>query len=198
MNKVVIIKVYKAYHAYGDMLHYYAVKNLLAYMNTNPNATFTSMCDVLKGNRERKWVNLGGQLILEKYVDKIRSDIGSGKLTTWKEIHNRYDILWVKYSFEKQKHAFATLCEILGTNSPQKDQWISALNKAGEIKELICNHVYFSRKKDFDNPFRQATYRNMAEMKATIGTVEDDTFVKQVRTETEDFKKLVTIIKKRG
>ena len=194
-RKVVIIKVYKSYHAYYDMLHYYGIKNLMEYMNVNSEADLSSMCKALKGEREKKWVNLGGQLIPEKDVDQMRADIGSGKLTKWTEIHHRYDKLWEKYPSEKQKHAYATLCEILGTNNLTKEQWISALDRAKEIQEFIKNQVYISRKKDFDNPFRQATYRNMAEMTSAIGTIEDNSFVKQVRDETKDFKKLIEKIK---
>ena len=197
-RKVVIIKVYKSYHAYCDMLHYYGIKNLMEYMNVNPEADLSSMCQSLKGKREKKWVNLGGQLVPEKDVDLMRDDIGSGKLTKWTEIHHRYDTLWEKYPSEKQKHAYETLCEILGTDILTKEQWVSALDKAEEIQEFIRDQVYISRKKDFDNPFRQATYRNMAEMTAAIGTIEDNSFVKQVRTETENFKKLIEEIKKRN
>ena len=197
-RKVVILKAYKAYHAYRDMLHYYAVKNLLEYLEINPEADLSSMCEALKGKREKIWVNLGGQLIPERDVDQIRSDIGSGKLSNWDEIHHRYDTLWEQYPFEKQKHAFATLCEILGTDKPTQKQWISALDKAVEIQEFIRDQVYVSRKKDYDNPFRQATYRNMAEMTAAIGTIEDNSFINQVREETEDFKKLIANIKIRS
>ena len=197
-RKVVILKAYKTYHAYRDMLHYYAVKNLLEYLKTNPESDFSKMCESLKSKREKNWVNLGGQLIPEQDVDQIRSDIGSGKLSNWNEIHHRYDTLWEKYPFEKQKHAFATLCEILGTDKPTNKQWISALDKAVEIQEFIRDQVYVSRKKDYDNPFRQATYRNTAEMDAAIGTIEDNSFINQVRNETEDFKKLVDNIKNRN
>ncbi len=197
-RKVVIIKVHKSYHAYRDMLHYYAIKNLLDYLNKNPEVDFSSMCKALKGKREKKWVNLGGQLIPEKDVDQMRADIGSGKLTKWTEIHHRYDKLWKKYPSEKQKHAYAALCEILGTDNLRKEQWASALDKAIEIQEFIKDQVYISRKKDFDNPFRQATYRNMEEMTAAIGTIEDNSFVQEVRKETEDFKKLIEEIKKRN
>ncbi|MEE9119155.1 MAG: DUF4954 family protein, partial [Calditrichia bacterium] len=114
-RKVVILKVYEAYHAYGDMLLYYAVKNLLDYMKTNSKATFSSMCKALNCKREKEWVNLGGQLIPQKDVDKLRSDIGSGKLATWGKIHQRYNTLWDRYTFEKQKHAFATLGKLLET-----------------------------------------------------------------------------------
>ena len=197
-RKVVILKAYKTYHAYRDMLHYYAVKNLLEYLKTNPESDFSTMCESLKSKREKNWVNLGGQLIPEQDVDQIRSDIGSGKLSNWDEIHHRYNTLWEKYPFEKQKHAFATLCEILGTDKPTNKQWISALDKAVEIQEFIRDQVYVSRKKDYDNPFRQATYRNTAEMDAAIGTIEDNSFINQVRNETEDFKKLVDNIKNRN
>ena len=197
-RKIVILKVYKAYHAYHDMLHYYAIKNLLEYLKTNLEVGFSSMCESLKCNREKNWVNLGGQLITKQDVDQIRSDIGSGKLINWDEIHHRYDTLWEKYPLEKQKHAFATLCEILVTDKPTNKQWISALDKAVEIQEFIREQVYISRKKDFDNPFRKTTYRNMSEMTAATGTIEDNSFINQVRKETEDFKKLVDIIKNRS
>ena len=41
------------------------------------------------------------------------------------------------------------------------------------------------RKKDHENPFRKATYRNAEEMTAAIGLLEDNSFVKQIRSETE-------------
>lgn len=196
-RKVVIFKVYKAYHAYKDMLHYYAVKNLLDYLAINPDAGFSSMVKELDCKREKNWVNLGGQLIPECDVDKIRSDIRSGKLDNWEKIHLRYDSLWEKYPLEKQKHAFASLNKILVTDTLTKDQWISAIDKAVNIQEFIRDQVYISRKKDFDNSFRQATYRNMDEMKATIGTIDDNSFVLQLRKETEAFRKFVSGIKQR-
>lgn len=196
-RKVIILKTYKAYRAYYEMIHYYAVKNLLVYMDTNPATSLQTMCNVLKGGYEYNWVNLGGQLIPGKDIDKLRSDIRSGNLSCWKEIHCRYNSLYEEYPLEKQKHAFAALCSISGTDNLTKELWISAMNRAVEIQEYISRQVYISRKKDFDNPFRRRTYRNSAEMNAAIGTIEDNSFVKQVRKQTDDFKKLVDRIKSR-
>ncbi|MHC4075514.1 MAG: DUF4954 family protein [Planctomycetota bacterium] len=197
-RKAVIIHVYEGYHAYGQMLHYYAVKNLMAYMQSNPQVSFSSMCQVLTGPRERQWVNLGGQLVSAGDADRIRSDIGAGKLNNWQEIHDRYDELWDAYSLGKQRHALASLCEILGAETVTKELWQTALDKAVEIQEFVRDQVYITRKKDFDNPFRQATFRNLDEMTAAIGTIEDNSFVKQIRSETEDFKKRIQEIKKRN
>jgi len=196
-RKVLILKTYKAYHAYGDMLHYYAMKNLMAYMNAHPESQFSDMCKDLKGKRQHEWVNLGGQIMQKNDVDTLRSDIGSGKLKTWKNIHNRYDDLWIKYSNDKQKHAFAILCELYGTENLTEAHWESSLDKVMSIQEFVCDQVYITRKKDYDNTFRQATYRNMDEMTAAIGTIDENSFIVQVTQETEDFKKLAEEIKRR-
>jgi len=196
-RKVVILKAVEGYRAYGQMLHYYAIKNLLEYMETNPQATLSSMCKELSGKREHQWVNLGGQLVPSTDVDQLRSDIGSGELNSWKDIHGRYDALWQDYPRAKQCHAFAALCDLLAENTIETRQWRSALEKAVEIQEYIRDQVYISRQKDFDNPFRQATYRNQDEMTAAIGTIEDNSFVKQVRQETENFKKRIEQMKER-
>jgi len=197
-RKVIILKPHKAYHAYGEILHYYATRNLMAYMNSNKNARFSMMCKDLKGERVKDWINLGGQLMQKEDLDKLRSDIGSGKLKTWKDIHKRYDELWAKYKIDKQKHAFATLCELYGKDDLSLSDWKSALTKTVKIQKFVSDQVYNSRKKDFDNPYRHTTFRNMAEMKAAFGTIEENSFIIQVRKETEDFEIKAKEIKKRS
>ena len=197
-RNVLILKPYKAYHAYGDMLHYYAVRNLMTYMKSNPKATFSVLCTDLKNKRQKEWINLGGQLMSIDDVDRLRSDIGSNKLKTWKEIHERYNELWVKYKSDKQKHAFATLCDLSGAGHLTLADWNSVLDKTVNIQKFVSDQVYSSRKKDFDNPFRQATFRNKDEMKAAFGTINENSFIVQVRKETEEFIALAEEIKKRS
>ncbi len=99
---------------------------------------------------------------------------------------------------EKQKHAYAVLCELNCTSELTKEQWLSSLDKGVKIQEFVSEQVYISRKKDYDNKFHQATFRNKDEMTAAIGVVDDNSFVKQVRQETKEFKELVAEIKKRN
>jgi len=195
---VVILKPALGYQAYGQMLHYYAITNLVDYMESHPEANLASMSKELSGEHIREWVNLGGQLMPAFEADKIRADIGAGKLSSWEQIHKRYDDIWQQYPLAKQRHAFAVLREICGVDKLDKDRWFAMLDKAVEIQQYVRDQVYTTRKKDFENPFRQATYRNMAEMTAAIGTIEDNSFVKQVRAETEEFKNKIEQIKKRG
>ena len=190
-RKILILKPQQAWQAYRDMLHYYAASNLLAYAQSNENPTAQEMSLKLNGNRKTEWVNLGGQVMLSSDLEKLRSDIGSGTLLSWKAIHARYDQLWEKYQSDKQKHAFATLCYLLGTEKLTQADWKDALNKTLEIQQYISDQVYISRKKDFDNPFRHTTFRNKAEMIAAVGSVEDNSFILQVRKDTEEMGRVV-------
>ena len=196
-RKTVILKVYEGYNAYGQMMYYYAVKNLMEYIKKS-NAGFKKMVNELAGERCTNWVNIGGQLIPESDLDKIRDDIRDKKLNSWKDIHKRYDRLWNDYTIYKYKHAYAVLCEILNSNVLSLKQWEESLDKAIDIKEHICNQVYISRNKDFHNQFRINTYRNIDEMNASIGTIKENSFIKQVKKETVDFKKDAENIKKHG
>jgi hypothetical protein len=197
-RKQVILKPREGYLAYRQMLRYYAMKNLLDYIAAAPDATFASMTGELAGAREKDWVNLGGQLVCEGDVRKLLDDIKSGRLKSWPDIHATYDSLWASYPLAKRRHAYATLLDLLGITKLTPEIWNSALDDAVRDQEYVRDQVYVTRKKDFDNPFRQMTFRNPEEMKAVMGTAEDNSFVKQVRQDTELFRELVESVRKRG
>jgi len=196
-RKTVIRKAREGYHAYRQMLHYYAVKNLLDYLQSEPQATLRSMHEALAGPRQRQWDNLGGQLVPLPDLLELISGITSGKLGSWPEIHRAYDELWAAYPFEKQRHAYGTLLALLGAERLTPALWRAALDEALKIQEYIRDQVYLTRQKDYDNPFRRATYRNAEEMRAVVGTAEENSFVKLVRSETETFRKAVDAAKQR-
>ena len=54
-----------------------------------------------------------------------------------------------------------------------------------DTTRFIEEQVYLTRRKDYTNPFRKATFRGEDEMKAVVGTPESASFVKQVRVEME-------------
>ena len=143
----------------------------------------------MKGKRLRKWINLGGQTMPQEDVDQLREDINNGKLNNWDEIHHRYDELWTRYQLEKTRHAYFSLMFLYKdeTDVLTEAMWKETLEKAIRIQQYICDQVYESRKKDYENPFRNATYRNEEEKIAVIGKIDDVSFVKQIRKETEAF-----------
>jgi hypothetical protein len=194
-RKNVISKTKEGYRAYGDMIQYYAVKNLLEFLESS-KASFAMMVKNLSGPRQTQWMNIGGQLIPEQNVLKLISDVNQGKLKTWKDIHKRFDDLWAAYPLEKYRHCFASLRALLGAISITRNQWLKILDDTVRIAEYVRDQVYSSRKKDYQNRFRQNTFRNPKEMKAVVGDMEKNSFVKQVRGETEEFKKRIQKLRK--
>lgn len=177
---------YDGYHAYGDMIVHYAMMNVLKHIEAHDGETLASMSRQLDGTRNTAWVNLGGQLMREADVDTLRRDIGSGKLADWNAIHGRYNELWERYPMDKLRHAYLSLCCVMGVVSMSAEDWEKAIAREEEIQNYISAQVYESRHKDYLNPFRRATYRSDEEMIAAIGPLEDNDFVRQIKGETEE------------
>jgi carbonic anhydrase/acetyltransferase-like protein (isoleucine patch superfamily) len=198
-RKVRILKAYQAYHAYGDMIVYYSMTNAVKYLAEHPETSVRDLIALGSGSRKREWINMGGQLMCGEDLDQLKADICNGTLNSWDAIHQRYDQLWEQYPMEKLFHAYQSLVFL------HKDEmevisekvWEESLEKVCQIQQFICDHVFLSRKKDYENPYRNATYRNDEEKIAVIGRLEDASFVKQIRKETDEFFALVEKIKKR-
>ena len=197
-RKVLVLKAHAAYHAYRDMLHYYAAGNLIAWMEANPKATAKDMTDALGGKRQREWVNLGGQLVPGPDLEQLKSDIKAGKRASWKDVHAAYDALWEAYPAAKQRHACATLLALTGARTLTPKLWRKSLQKWLDIQRYVADQVYLTRKKDDENPFRRMVYRSDEEMEAVLGSAEDNSFVRQVRRETDEAAKRVAALKRRA
>jgi len=194
---VLIRKPHRAYEAYGQMLHSYAAENLLSHLEGHAEQRYAEMCGQLHGPRVTGWVNLGGQLVPEEGVDAFRAEIRSGDLASWDAVHERYDQLWERYPSQKQRHAYSVYTMLVGSDAPGLPEWDTFLDQAVTIQELVRDRVYSSRAKDYANPFRRATYRNEQEMTAALGTVDANSFVQQVRAETEEFARRVEAVRAR-
>ena len=183
-RKVRICKVWQAWHAYGDMLVHYAMTNALKYLDANPGETLTSMSAQFKSRRHREWMNLGGQLMMTTDIDRLRADICEGRLTSWKDIHKRYNDIWRRYPSDKLRHAYLSLCYVLEVPDMSASDWQNAIDAEIRIQQYICSEVRRTRAKDYDNPWRAATFRNEEEMLAAVGTIDDNQFVVHTEKET--------------
>ncbi len=156
------------------------------------------------------WENLGGQLVPLSRLDVLLDMAERGELPTWKEMHAEYAILSSHYSQDKARHAWETLrilprlCaglekrEILPSPSDGKsddggtdvsgaallsrEDLAAILRSFRELTHRVENEVQASRQKDYQNRFRKVTFRSEAEMKAVVGTVEENPFVKSTKT----------------
>ena len=194
-----VLRPCAGYRAYREMLVRYASQVLVDHLASHPDSTFDAARRELAGPRTETWVNLGGQLVPGPEVDRLRADIGTGRLDSWDAVHERYDELWARYPDEKRRHAYAVFRLLYGDEASSDDEasdgWLRFLDEAVAVQELVCDRVYASRKKDYDNPFRRATYRSEAEMTAALGSIEENEFVKLIEAQTEEFRALVLRIR---
>ncbi len=196
-RKVRILKPYEAYHAYGDMIIYYAVRNILAFFEANEKETFQTLSARYDGERKRVWFNLGGQLMSMDDFNRLRSDIKDGTINTWKEVHHRYTEIWKRYPMDKLRHAYLSLKHVIGVDTFTDEDWMYVLNKGIEIQNYVFDQVYQTRKKDYENIFRRATFATEEEMLAAWGPLDENSFIKQQREETRQFIEKVQNLKKR-
>ena len=71
------------------------------------------------------------------------------------------------------------------------------LDKEIDIQHYIMDQVYETRKKDYENPFRRATFRSEEEMIAAYGELEENSFIKLQREESRQCIERIQTIKKR-
>ncbi len=194
-RKVVIRHPRKAYRAYGDMLVHYAMLNVMRYLAARPDTTLSSLSPLSGGERKRVWVNLGGQLMKESDVDALRADIRSGVLPDWNAIHGRYNEVWARYPQDKLTHSLQCLAAYYGVAQLDAASWRRAVADEERIQKHIDEQVFETRRKDYLNPFRRATYRSGEEMIAAIGPLEDNSFIRQIRSRTEECLKSLSELK---
>jgi hypothetical protein len=131
-------------------------------------------------------------------VDELRKEIGEGKYKNWDEIHNVYSLRDETYQLDKGRHAWAVMSFLLKKEIIQDTAiFKKELDVILETRRWIDKQIYESRAKDYRNPFRKTTYRNMTEMEQVLGKPGDNPFIKIIRKKTSVFTEMIERIKNR-
>ena len=189
-REVRILKVVESWHAYREMLLFYAVRSIATYLSTY-GIHYGYFQAKVPQTVSFKWVNMGGQLVPEDKVDSLRAAIRSGLINSWQEIHGQYETWWASYFGDRAENAYAVLRYLTGKAEISGEAWNALLDEALKIRLNIEEQVYISKKKDYTNEFREITYRNEAERDAVLGRVEDNAFIKTAKVETAAFNDMI-------
>lgn len=183
-RKVRIVRVAECLTAYREMLLHYGVKYIVSYLQETAQS---SLINLSSNERCTEWINLGGQIVKKQELDRLISDIKNGVLDSWEDVHSRYDELWHQYPLDKAIHAAGILCFLYQADQFDDSVWRRALTdeirNAGEMKTKLLS----SRRKDFDNRFRNAIFRNGKEMECVMGRLSDDEFICRTISETDSY-----------
>ncbi len=189
-RNVKIIKSVDAYDAYTQMLIWYAVTTLCEYLKENKK-TFSDLENIqLDEDFSFAWENIGGQLIPKSKLEIIKEKIKNNKVKSWDEIHNLYEEAYAEYQEDLIKNAYAVLCKIKDVKNLNEKLWNEFLHEAKQIRYYIEEQIFYTKNKDYNNHFRDITYRNDAERNAVIGKVEDNALIKESKKETKYYKEL--------
>ena len=181
---VEVLKVVEAYQAYQEMLLYYAVKTI-ASTCLRENLTVSQLQEVGE-HVTLPWINVGGQLVPEFRVEVLKEALKRGEITSWDEVHATYASWFSLYEMDRSSHAVATLCRTLAVERLQQETWEQAVEEVGRIRVQIETQVFKTKEKDFNNRFRESTYRNLAERDAVLGSLDDNPFIQESHQITVD------------
>ena len=192
-RKVEIIKPFEGYEALSELVILYATKKIVEYCIDKKLMKWIDIKSELQGDKISEWLNIGGQLMRTIDVVELKKEISTGRINSWEDVHDHYEVLGQLYPFHKAQHAFASLSLFLSRQgiTLNKEVFISSLEKGILINEKLSKKTFESRNKDYKNPFRKMVYDTDEEMGAVVGEIEDNAFVKQTYKETKDLNKKV-------
>jgi hypothetical protein len=198
-RKVVLVKVLKCYAIFKQLLHFYAVTQLIDYIETKGIKQLEDLVAIVPAILEiTEWSNVGGQLILKTEVEKLIKQIHTGKIKRWEDVHDFYKKQGEDYPYQKLIHALACHQQVSPGNWKTDAVAIirDLLEQGLKTKEWMCESIYESRAKDYKNPFRKMVYDSQEEMDVVIGELEDNSFIKQEKESLKKFKKSIQVISK--
>ena len=201
-RKVILSKVNQGYTIFHEIIVYYAVNELLHYTKTNAITSINAIQGLMSAAQERKaFQNIGGQLIPKANITQLQKNIATGIINDWDEVHQFYTKEGEAYGYERLIHALSALVELKNIDLTQLNavRFMPFLEDAVHTKTWMTQNIYDSRAKDYQNPFRKMVYDNDKEMEAVMGSLAENTFIRQQEqalsgfiAECNTFKKTLT------
>ena len=180
---VCILKAAMARQAYREMLTYYIAITLLPALEERGPAMIDELADAPEAIAPGQWINMGGQLVPEVRVDRLREEIRRGALGDFQAIHRRYHEWTSAYGADRERDAFVYF-HLLERGLPDAAGWRRLFAEAERIQKLIEERVRESRSKDLEDTFKALSFRNDAERAAVQGTIDANEFVRSIRKES--------------
>lgn len=185
-RKVELVKVGQAYLLFKRFIQYYGSIHIIDFLKNN---SFEQLKVKMKDSQRLEWENIGGQLIEKDAIEQLMSEIKSGKIDEWEDVHKYYHDLSKSYLESKRSHAFASILEITGETweTITIETLKSWLHEAILHRTWMVNEIFASRAKDYVNPFRNMVYNSDEERDIVVGKLDENSFILQQREELEVF-----------
>ncbi|MFO7824094.1 MAG: DUF4954 family protein [Cyclobacterium sp.] len=195
-RNVRLIKVRQAYRIYRQILQYYPIYCLLE--NTIQDS-YPSPRDIRvllsKSSSLESWINVGGQMIRQTDLENLVASIKKGSISSWTALHKAYQKLGQAYGKSKTTHALSLILA-LEEIKPEEftDQHLKKLLVAAmSFRSWLSKQILNSRKKDYDNNFRNMVYQDLNERDTVLGSLESNSFIAEDRQNCHSFQEKVSL-----
>ncbi|SHM74233.1 protein of unknown function [Cyclobacterium lianum] len=188
-RKVRVVKVMEAYRIYKQLLLYYPIHCILENLDEAAPLKPEDIHAMI-GNKNTdlaSWSNVGGQMIQEADLEAIISSIKKGRISSWSKLHKQYKHLGDDYASSKTVHAFRLLMKDQGSKEVSEELLEKMLFSAIEFRSWLSEQVLLSRKKDYDNKFRNMVYQSLDERDLVLGSLDHNSFIREDRDACRSF-----------
>ena len=188
-----IHKAARGYKEYRKVAKYFAVKTLANWYEnttyTRPSREFFN--SILDIELFTEWENVGGQVIPSAKIAELFDLIKQRKINTWEEVHQFYEECQKNYEAYKARYSLWILEQLYARKVVDfsKDITKDILKDVIAVSTYMYESSISSREKDYTDYFRTITYKNKEEMLEVVGKLEDNSFLKELKIETENFNK---------
>ena len=187
----VILKPVKAYKEYRKIVKYFAARSLMEFCSVHKikKLNAAAIQKIMATELYTKWTNAGGQIIPSKKVDELCAKIKAKKINSWQAVHAFYDACQESYGDWKTRYSIYLLEQLYSRKIQDftKDIFKDIIADVTVVSNDMLSDSYYSRKKDYDDPFRQMTYGDEEEMTAVLGSLNDNAFLRDLKVQTAAF-----------
>ena len=187
-------KIYKpvqAYRTYRKVVKYFATKTLMEFCESlsQEMLTFDLVARIRTLPLYTEWENVGGQIIPSEKVQELFASIKDGSINSWSSVHEFYKFCSSAYDQYKVRYALYLLEQLYSRPIEEfsVDLYRNITDDVSIVAYDIFNASLKSREKDYTDYYRSMVYRSDEEMDAVIGPLEDNSFLLQLRADTEEF-----------
>lgn len=187
----IIQKPVSAYKMYRKLVKYFATRTLMEFCQALNCECLT--LELLERIRKlplyTEWENVGGQIIPSTKVQELFAEIKNGSINSWNSVHQYYNLCECAYDQYKVRYALYLLEQLY--SRPIEEFSVDLYRNITDDVSIVAYDIYNaslkSREKDYTDYYRNMTYRNEKEMEVVIGPIGDNSFLRQLRVDTEKF-----------
>lgn len=189
---VVVLKPARGYHWYRKLLVYYAAREILAKADSLQLSIVRLAKQLPSPKKLQPWENIGGQLIMASRVNDLLARIKKNSISGWDGVHDFYRLQQQTYSDDKLQQAVSLYQLVFGIDLSRDAAAVSQLLADSILfRKEITQHIFRSRQKDYQNPFRAMVYAGKEEMDEVAGKLEDNSFILQEEKAFQRYRRTV-------